>query len=221
MATMRTLGDLEDTLAQDLAWRRTELHSLLAAVRVEKGPAGACLRRGGLALMYAHWEGYTKNALSSYWKYVARRGLSYKELGLNFVALGVERELKRSQGATSTGVSIARVKRLMGCAEDRALLNDREIDTQSNLNSEVAADLFMKLGLDDSHLITKHHFIDFSLLRSRNSIAHGEYLSIDPEAYAEMHHEVLALMAIVRSMVSNAASTERYLRGGDVGAVAS
>lgn len=212
MVSMRTLGELEDALDHDFAWRRTELHSLLSAVRTEKGPTGACLRRGGLALMYAHWEGYTKNALSTYWKFVARRGLSYKELNANFVALGIERELSRSQGKSGAGVSIARVQRLLECDDDRALMIEREVDTQSNLNSEVTTDLFMKLGLDDSGLATKHHFIDFSLLRARNSIAHGEYLSVESEAYADMHHEVLALLAIVRSAVSNAANTKQYLR---------
>jgi hypothetical protein len=212
MSALRTLSELEDTLDEDLAWRRTELHSLLAAVRVEKGPAGACLRRGGMALMYAHWEGYVKNALSSYWKFVARRRLTYKELSLNFVALGIERELRRTQGASETDISISRVARLMDCENDRALMVERDIDTQSNLSSGVLTDLFMKLGLDESSLATRAHFIDFSLLKPRNSIAHGEFLNVSVDAYAEIHHQVLELLDTVRSVVSNAASTQQYLR---------
>ena len=132
--------------------------------------------------MYAHWEGYTKNALSNYWKYVARRGLMYKELSYNFVALGIERELARAQGSGATTKLIGRVKRIMGCSDDRALMSERAIDTQSNLNSEILSDLFQKLGLDLSPLSTKFHFIDFSLLSNRNSIAHGEYLPLSVEA---------------------------------------
>jgi len=209
---MRTLEELDDALDADLAWRRTELHSLLSSIRVERGPAGDCLRRAGAALLYAHWEGYTKNAFENYWKYVARRGLRYKELSFNFVALGIERELTRNQGDGNISKLIGRVRRIMACHDDRALMSARDIDMQSNLNSEVLSELFEKLGLDGSLLVTKHHFIDFSLLKNRNSIAHGEYLMLSVDAYTEAHTEVLNLMGSVRNIVSNAASTGQYRR---------
>jgi hypothetical protein len=209
---MRTLSELDDALDADLAWRRTELHSLLSSIRVERGPAGDCLRRAGAALLYAHWEGYTKNALANYWKYVARRGLAYKELSYNFVALGIERELARTPGDKDISKLIGRVRRIMACDDDRALMSARDIDTQSNLNSAILSDLFAKLGLDSAPLVTKHHFIDFSLLKNRNSIAHGEYLSLSVDAYTEAHTEVLNLISTVRNIVSNAASTGQYRR---------
>lgn len=213
---MRTLEELDDALAADLAWRRTELHSLLSSIRVEQGPAGNCLCRAGVALLYAHWEGYTKTALENYWKYVARRSLPYKELGYNFVALGIERELARSHGDGSISKLIGRVRRIMACGEDRALMSARDIDMQSNLNSEVLSELFERLGLDGSPLVTKHHFIDFSLLKNRNSIAHGEYLMLSVDAYTEAHTEVLNLMSTVRNIVSNAASTGQYRRASKI-----
>lgn len=213
MSKIRTLGDLDDALDEDLAWRRTELHSLLASARVAKGPTGACLLRAGLALMYAHWEGYTKRALGDYWTFVAMRRLTYGQLGVNFVALGIERELRRAQGMSETTGRIARVTRVLNCNDDRALMSDREIDTQSNLSSEVLVDLFARLGIDfPSSLSTKSHFIDFSLLSNRNRVAHGEYLGVEIEAYEDMHREVLGLLDLVRTTVSNAASTQRYLR---------
>lgn len=209
---MRTLGELDEALDSDLAWRRTELQSLLSSIRTTKGPAGDCLRRGGAALLYAHWEGYTKNALTAYWRYVARRGLAYKELNYNFVALGIERELSRGQGNKAGTKIISRVRRILSCDNDRAIMTEREIDTQSNLSSEVLEELFERLGLDGSPLATKHHFIDFSLLKPRNSIAHGEYLDFSSEAYIDAHDEVLGLLNMVRNIVSNAASNGAYRR---------
>jgi hypothetical protein len=219
---MRTLGELEEALDSDLAWRRTELHSLLSSIRNARGPAGDCLRRGGAALLYAHWEGYTKNALTVYWRYVARRGLAYRDLNYNFVALGIERELKRNQERRAGTKIISRVKRILSCDDDRALMTDREIDTQSNLNSKVLEELLECLGLDGSPLATKHHFIDFSLVKPRNSIAHGEYLDLSVDAYAEAHTEVLNLMDTVRNIVSNAASNGMYRRDvADAGSLSS
>lgn len=153
-----------------------------------------------------------KNALASYWKHVARRGLAYKELSYNFVALGIERELARTQGDAAITKLIRRVSRIMACDDDRALMNAQDIDMQSNLNSEVLTELFEKLGIDGSPLVTKHHFIDFALLKNRNSIAHGEYLSMSIGVYTEAHTEALNVMNTVRNIISNAANTGRYRR---------
>lgn len=185
---------------------------LRSSIRDSGGPAAECLRRGGVALLYAHWEGYTKNALSAYWDYVASKKLSYQELSINFLALGIERELNRMQSASAVTRLINRVERLMDCDDDRALMSDRDIDTQSNLNSEVLAGLFEKLNLDISDLSTKSNLIDISLLKARNSIAHGEYLPISKEDYQELHDEVLSMMLLVNSTVSNAASTGQFRR---------
>lgn len=203
---------MDDTLARDLAWRRTEMQYMRSSIRDTSGPASDCLRRGGVALLYAHWEGYTKNALSAYWDYVATKKLSYQELSLNFMALGIERELNRVQSATTVTRLIGRVERLLSCHNDRALMSERDIDTQSNLNSEVLAGLFEKLNLDISQLVTKSNLIDANLLKARNSIAHGEYLPVTKEAYEELHTEVMSMMTIVNTIVSNAASTAQYRR---------
>ena len=44
---------------------------------------------------------------------------------------------------------------------------------RSNHDREVLVELCEKLGLEQGSLETKHHLIDYSLLRSRNEIAHG------------------------------------------------
>jgi hypothetical protein len=209
---MRTLDELEDELARDLAWRRVEMHSLLSAVRQNTGPAGISFRRGGLAMLYAHWEGYTKKALADYWEYVARKRLSYGDLALNFVALGIERELTRAQGMSAGEKVLHRVLRIDNCTNDRALMSDRDVDTRSNLNSDVLAGLLANLGLDESYFVTKAHFIDFSLLRQRNSIAHGDFLDVTIDGYIESHREVLGLLEAVRTAVSNAAAMRNYRR---------
>ncbi|HVU60443.1 MAG TPA: MAE_28990/MAE_18760 family HEPN-like nuclease [Mycobacteriales bacterium] len=209
---MRTLTELEDALARDLAWRRTEMQSMLGAVRANAGPAGLSFRRGGLAMLYAHWEGYAKNGLASYWQYVAKKRLTYGDLALNFVALGIERELIRAQGISAGERLLQRVKRLDACASDRALMSERDIDTQSNLNSQVLSGLLASLGLDPSYFVTKAHFIDYSLLRQRNSIAHGDFLDVTVHGYVETHHEVLGLLEGIRTAVTNAAARRLYRR---------
>ena len=100
---MRTLAELEDDLAQELAWRRTELHSLLSEIRTARGPSLSCLCRAGVALLYAHWEGLTKHALSQYLRYVARRRLTLRELNDCFVAMALNAKLAKTRGSLLWG----------------------------------------------------------------------------------------------------------------------
>ncbi|MCI2421828.1 MAE_28990/MAE_18760 family HEPN-like nuclease [Saccharopolyspora sp. K220] len=208
------MEDLEDQLDEDFAWRRAEMHSLLSQVRASTpGPAQRCLCRAGVALLYAHWEGYTKLALARYLKFVSRRKLQASELSPNFLARAVEHSMRRGTGKTETEVAIERIKWIIENEKCRPHIpNNEEIDTKSNLNSEVCKDLFISLGLDFSPLATKVNLIDYELLRSRNKIAHGEYVAIDNKDYIALHDDVLEIMDTVRRLVSTAASQKLYRR---------
>lgn len=212
---MRTLGDLEDSLAQDLAWRRSELHGLLSQARSAKGPVGASLCRAGVALLYAHWEGYAKHSLSQYLKYVARRKLKLHELQDCFAAMALEGEMAKSQGMSRAEQAIRRVNLMRDGGESRYLLPSRDgVDTQSNLNSELTCDILRSLGLDSAPFETKSNLIDYNLLRARNRIAHGEWEAPTLDQYTELHSEVFVMMETVRNLVIEAAENSRYRRLG-------
>src|SRR5579875_1799473 len=98
---MRTLNELEDDLSEDMSWRRTELHSLLSQIRTASGPSLSCLCRAGVALLYAHWEGYTKHALSQYLRYVARKKLKLNELNNCFVSMAIKARVAKIQGLSA------------------------------------------------------------------------------------------------------------------------
>ncbi|MGW6870015.1 MAE_28990/MAE_18760 family HEPN-like nuclease [Streptomyces sp. NPDC054901] len=212
---MRTLDELQDTLDEDFAWRRSELHSYLSTVRRahSESTAQRTLCRAGIPLLYAHWEGYAKHCLSMYLKYVGRRRLTYGELHPAFVALGHESSLDSEEGMSATRKIVRRAQALLSGDGVRATIPWRRgIDTQSNLNSVRCFDLFESLGLDASPLHTKARLIDYQLLRVRNEIAHGQYLSVGANSYEELHVEVLWIMDFVRNTVSAAAENQAYRR---------
>lgn len=210
---MRTLDELETSLAESLAWRRHELHAILAEVRSLSGAAKTGVMRAGIALIYAHWEGFVKEAATSYLKFVARRRAKFIELKPCFIALAVEWEVKRSNNLSATQRRNKMAERYCSFEEDeRASIPARDVDTYSNLNSEVLADIFEMLGLDPSGLSTKYHLIDYSLLKTRNEIAHGRWVPITPESYAELHGEVISLIETVRRTIVSAAENRCYLR---------
>ncbi|MDJ0732728.1 MAG: MAE_28990/MAE_18760 family HEPN-like nuclease [Nostocaceae cyanobacterium] len=50
------------------------------------------------------------------------------------------------------------------------------------------------------------------MLKRRNGIAHGEYLSLNREEYQQLHNEILAMMQHFRTQIENNAIQKLYLR---------
>lgn len=209
---MRTAQELEDGIDADLAWRRVEMQALLTQIRSVRGTTQDALLRAGLALLYAHWEGYSKYALTQYVRFVSRRQLKLKELGAGFAAMAVDAAVRKKGSLTESGRRIAVVSVLTEDLDQRLTVPSREVNTQSNLNSDLCQDLLGALGLDFSPFSTKAHLIDYKLLRARNEIAHGRWSSVDLDAYEELHTEVLVMIGTIRNLVMTAADNGQYRR---------
>ena len=72
-----------------------------------------------------------------------------------------------------------------------------------------------QLGLDMQPFELKFNFIDQKLIKNRNAIAHGEYVSnkdID-DAYDEISTHLLILIETFHNMIKTAASNKEYLKG--------
>ncbi len=174
--------------------------------------------RAGIALLYAHWEGYTKNALTRYLQFVSRRKLRLNELHEGLAGLAVENELRRRGNLSDARRRTAMVRLLASEGDTRASIPNREVNTQGNLNSDLCSELFDCLGLDYSPFETKKGLIDYSLLRVRNDIAHGRWMSTDQPGYELLHTEVMTMLSTVRNAVMNATDNSHYRRQDTPGA---
>ncbi|MDT9293653.1 MAG: MAE_28990/MAE_18760 family HEPN-like nuclease [Arthrospira platensis PCC 7345] len=80
----------------------------------------------------------------------------------------------------------------------------------SNLSSEIFKEITAILGLDFSPYSTKANLIDEKLLKTRNEIAHGEYLLFDRHEYIELHRMVIEMLDLFRTQIENAALQEAF-----------
>lgn len=215
--SIRTEEQLFDRLAEDLIWRKREITTLRWLLAKASPGRRAPLLRSTVALVYAHWEGFIRTAGSAYLEFVHFRQLRHHELAPHFVALAARAILRRA-GATNRFAAHLAVTNffLSRLSEQSNLPYHSGVETGSNLSSTTLREIVATLGLDFAPFETKSKLIDERLLRSRNTIAHGEYLVLDETAVDELANEVLGMLEAFRTQVDNAVTLRTY-RSANVG----
>lgn len=212
---IRTAEQLYDALAADLIWRKKELttyHIVLESARPSSDRQDAFLR-GAIALLYAHWEGYVKRASGSYLEFVAAQRLRNNELSLPMLAIALRPMLRKASDSARIQAHIDALEFLLTrMAQQSSVPYKDAISTNANLSSRVLREIIATLGMDFSPFESKATLLDVGLLERRNNIAHGEFLTITAEHFAEVYREVLAMMEEFTTQVSNAAALGQYRR---------
>lgn len=197
MAAIRTPLQLADAIDGDKSWRSKELQSLYMQYKsARRGHLEKLLRRAGVALLYAHWEGFVKVAASKYIEFVSKQGLAYKDLTPPFLALGAKHYVD-TIAESSKGAQLCRVAQFFvgpDMGQKAKLFSEKAVSTKSNLNIDVFKDIVAILGLDYSAFEVHEKTVIGLLVEQRNRIAHGEYLLVDHGEYERLHKRVLEMM---------------------------
>jgi len=210
---IRTGEMLSDRLSQDLAWRKKELADLSYYLKTtgESGTRKNVLARCGIAILYAHWEGYIKNSGRNYLEFVTMQRLSLSELKENLITLVLQNKIssvietqKPSQLGFVTSFFLDEL-------DKRALLPYKSaINTESNLSSKVFKEIIWCLGLDYGPFETKEKLIDSKLLGKRNHIAHGKDLEVDLDEFNQLHQEVINMMDVFKNQLENSSTMKAF-----------
>lgn len=213
--TIRTFDDLSSYLDSDLAWRKKELSALkyyIDQTVSDRGRRGA-LSRCGVAILYAHWEGFVKLASRYYLEYVAMQRLRNDQLQPNLLALS----LRSSVSFTPESRKYSEYGKLTDfflsdLTKHAKLPFKVGLDTESNLSSSVLKEITWCLGVDYSPFESKEKFMDSRLLGRRNHIAHGQEMNIDPDEYEEMRQIVVEMMTYLKTELENSAISHRFVK---------
>ncbi|WP_131769737.1 MAE_28990/MAE_18760 family HEPN-like nuclease [Candidatus Protofrankia californiensis] len=211
----RTVNDIADLLDGTLSWRRMELLALGAAIEdaerhANGSPLARALARSGVALLYAHWEGFVKEACQGYVDFVARRRLRLEELNDGFLRTVLLSLSKRAIAGDDVGID-ALVDAVRRPTESRARMSKNSIvDTKSNLRFAVLAEIMESVGFEIEPFTTKDKLIDKSLCDNRNSIAHGRSIYPDVGSFNALRDEVLEMMETLRDLILSAVRQQSY-----------
>jgi hypothetical protein len=210
---IRTVEMLDDKLSEEISWRKKELSIIWSEIQSASPIRQKALIRGGIALLYAHWEGFIKQSGAAYLEFVSQQRLRWEELSPSFVALGIKAKINEATQTNKAIIYTEVAEFFLNRMDERCRINYKgAVNTQSNLSAEIFKDIVCMLDLDYSFFVTKENLIDERLVAYRNSIAHGEYLKLNEPDYREIHEQVIAMINNFRNQIENAALMESYLR---------
>lgn len=213
--TIRTQDELIKQVDQQLIWRRKELTEIRTLI---EGCHKDCSRqrtliRAGVALLYAHWEGFVKISGTYLLEYISEQRCVHADLNQNILSIILRKHINTAKHSKKVSVTGDLVEFFCTKMQSRARISTKDVvDTGSNLTSSVLYEILWMLGLDKTDYDTKKVLIDEKLVSQRNHIAHGEPLGISVGDYLELYDEVQILLDMFRTQVQNACVNKTFLR---------
>lgn len=179
-----------EAISQDLDWREAELGSLklLLSRNDITESQRAVLLRACWALLYAHYEGFAKTALTIFYDEARKRTQSCASLPRATRLFALERRLKQLRALPSPDL-LDQVENFTAIHHvSRPVFPD--VDTKSNLWPSVLKELLTAADLSLSTLDT-HQVLIKTLVSRRNSITHGDNDIIQEISYYRLYESAI------------------------------
>ena len=225
-----TTDEARAEMETDLAWRQDEMRFLQnQAANLPSEEQRELFRRSLVLLLYAHFEGYCKFALTVYVNAVNRSGISCREANDAIGAATLVEVLAALRHPTSKcddfRNSLPDDSALHLFAREREFISklnqfdsrvvflpDTVVDTESNLKPIVLRKNLYRLGLDLSIFEPVEGDIS-RLLQTRNKIAHGDARGGLTEKYYDgLRVAASRVMQEITAGITNAIQLQSYRR---------
>jgi hypothetical protein len=212
MAKIRTVEALDHAIDAEIAWRKQELTTALKLVQQSSGIAQRANLRGGLVILYAHWEGWIKTVAQLYVRYVNTMAYPYDQLSMAFLGNALKTKMSSMDEASKPQVHNDFASFIRTELSHKATLSESLVRSESNLSSSVLFDIVDRIGIArrDKYL-SRAKMIDAELVDRRNTIAHGEFLDLTIDEFERLRANTLELLELFTDDVRNAASTGQHL----------
>ena len=165
-------SELQDKLDKDLSWRRKEIIDLALLVDTKNGEIKITLIRSAIALLYAHWEGFIKNASIHYLEYICKLKLRLAFLTENFCHISLGKKFSKTTSVHSYESQKALFDYIFYDHENTEFMvvPKSTLTVDGNLKFEVFKVITKQIGVDVSHYETKEKLINSILLRCQRQL---------------------------------------------------
>ncbi|WP_263385740.1 MAE_28990/MAE_18760 family HEPN-like nuclease [Granulicella arctica] len=223
------IPELRAELESDRAWREDEIRFLQNQLSDFPEDEKLRQRRPLLLILYAHYEGFCKFALTLYVNAINREGLPISQVNYA-LATACLSDLLEAMCDNSSKSDLFRHAlpddvKLHRFARQREFVRSIDtylsrparipvniVDLESNLKPAVLRKLLYQIGFQHDQFAFIESEIQ-QLLKARNGIAHGETKDgIDGRTYLRLRQCAFKVMAGVLTQVSQALSEQSYER---------
>lgn len=173
---------------------------MLLLIKADRSPNEiSTLLRAAIVMLYAHWEGFIKGATEKYIKAINKRGLQGSQISYKWARHICCEDLIRIGESKKNSTFYELYKKIMGKQKSKCHLHE-DIDTKSNLNSEIFRDILFLTEIDTEKYSTKFNLID-EVVNLRNNIAHGKGNSINVIKYEEIYHDIIDILDCYKNSI--------------------
>ncbi len=224
------IEDIRAQLEQDFAWRLDEIRHLQNRNSDVKDEAEQDrLRRPLLLMLYAHFEGFSKFALTLYINSINQSQVTCGEVNYSIAAASLGNVFQSMRDSNKKcpefkdqlpdDTKLHRYFREREFIEHMDEFEQRQVviselvaDTESNLRPVVLRKIMFRLGLPhnlfDSFEGEIHH-----LLETRNNISHGkEKNGVKVKTYEKCRKAVLKIMTQITIEITDSLREQKYLK---------
>lgn len=224
---MQDILEFRSDMEEALSWRMNEIVSLKNLLREENhAPVVKTL----IVMLYAHFEGFFKDSLECYIRFVNSTNLELKKFNDAIIAASLSREFASFEDSNRRCKELDTIppkeshlhkyhrrieltrKFNTDYLSKKIRINEKIINTKSNLDYSVVQENIYVLGLDYNLFSDKQSTIT-KLVRLRNSVAHGSQR--EPISFSEleiMERHISEIMEEIIIYLYEFCHEERYLR---------
>ncbi len=205
---------IDRILEGDLQWREAELASLkvLFVKAQEQSIARRSLLRAMWALLYAHFEGFTKYCWDTTFDHIQAEKLPRSDLDEKFALLAFEQDFKGLRGNLDSQAiwKFFHSDMPVALTKHADFPEELRLKTESNLWPNVFEREALKIGITCPEL-DKHRQRIKTLVARRNDIAHGKSMTIATiNEYNEYENAAICLMHDLALRTIEVAEKELY-----------
>jgi hypothetical protein len=201
-------------LTDDFNWRLKEITDLRKIAASVGDGYEVAARKAGIALLYAHWEGYIKFVGEAYVKYVAVRKLKIDLLVDEFLAVeisGILKAYSTTGGGLSSRLDLINEWRNIEQGRFRRF-REKGVAIGGNLNYQRFSEICKLIRIDPKSVIKDDEYLDRNLLGVRNKIAHGESITVTALEFRDVSNFVIESMRNFRTETEYCVIKKYYMK---------
>lgn len=214
-------------MEESLSWRINEIVALKNLLREDNNvPVVKTL----IVMLYAHFEGFFKDCLECYIKYINSTELLLKMFRDSLITASLNREYAAFENMNRKCKELTSIppaeeflhrfhrrreltqKFVSDYLNHIIRIDEKIINTKSNLDYSVVQENMYVLGLDYNYFSDKQNTIT-KLVRLRNSVAHGSQREpIEFAEYEKIQRDIFEIMEEIIKYLYEFCLEERYLK---------